>query len=385
MFFDTTERSSILSDFGASSEEIEELLRYDENVFADSINISHFPLADELFVKDWEQYANEVEHAGTIQVLANYLVQLRFPIEKGISASADYIAATRRGQPTYQMPEATGLHLRAPEQCQVVIHPTPAGKIPLLIALDRQDFIDLVRAFSKHNEPADVPNSMGACVISGYNNWARLHAAVFGIEREGYEPSDAFRKIKPQKHLYQDCFIILSNSPYSGVSAAEMNMDEQSWNQASLLIRREHECTHYFTNRVFCSMRNNLLDEFIADYCGITVANGHFRSDWFLRFLGLESFPLFREGGRLQNYRGDPPLSDRAFAVLGCLIRKAARNVERFDRDLTWYLGTAHGNIPMIVTLAGMTLEQLASPKSYGLLHERLMKCLDKLPGQSVR
>jgi len=67
-------------------------------------------------------------------------------------------------------------------------------------------------------------------------------------------------------------------------------------------------------------MRNNLLDEVIADYFGITAACGRFRADWLLRFFGLESYPRYRAGGRLEHYRGDPPLSDAAFLVLQRLL-----------------------------------------------------------------
>lgn len=68
-----------------------------------------------------------------------------------------------------------------------------------------------------------------------------------------------------------------------------MNLSQAEWRRLSITIRLEHECTHYFTYRVLGSMRNNLLDELIADYQGIVSAIGKYRADWFLRFMGLES------------------------------------------------------------------------------------------------
>ena len=47
-------------------------------------------------------------------------------------------------------------------------------------------------------------------------------------------------------------------------------------------------------------MRNNLLDELIADYMGITAAAGQYRSDWFLRFMG---WSRFRPTGRAPGYK----------------------------------------------------------------------------------
>jgi len=379
---DSTRRAQILRSFGAGPDDTIELLHYNENVFRDRVAATTFPLPDEPFIKSWEQYAREVEAAGSILPLAKYLIQLCFPICEGISATEDYIAATRRGRPADELPSATGLPLCSPERCRVVIHSTPAGRIPLLIASDRRDFVALVRALSKRNEPCEIPDSMGASMIAGYNNWARFHAAASALPPS--KSADAFQKIASQKDLYQDRFIILSDGPYSGVSASELGLDGPSWHQTSLLIRREHECAHYFTRRIFSSMRNNLLDEFIADYCGITAASGRFRADWLLRFLGLESFPLYRKGGRLQNYRGDPPLSDGAFAILGRLVCQAARNVEQFEANRPRPGDREQDHVAMVLTLAGMTLEQLASTESLHLLEERWTNCLGTLAGQGV-
>jgi len=62
--------------------------------------------------------------------------------------------------------------------------------------------------------------------------------------------------------------------------------------------RLEHECTHYFTRRLFDLMRNNMHDELIADYRHCSCY-GH-RADWFLRF--WSRFQI--TGGQAANYRG---------------------------------------------------------------------------------
>ncbi|MDT3702963.1 MAG: hypothetical protein ROZ36_07965 [Thermincola sp.] len=148
--------------------------------------------------------------------------------------------------------------------------------------------------------------------------------------------------IDPQKELYQDKFIILSDGPYSAVPAESLGLSEEEWRRLSLIIRREHECTHYFTRRLFSAMRNNLLDELIADYMGIVSAVGSFRADWFLRFVGLEHYPQYRTGARLENYRGDPPLSDGAFKILWTLVKLAAERLEAYDSR--WQGSHGHRN-----------------------------------------
>jgi hypothetical protein len=204
----------------------------------------------------------------------------------------------------------------------------------VIVAGARADFERLVQALTRRNEPEPIPASMGACIVGGYNNWDRV-ARLRAEHRGPTSWDDHFRReVVPRKELYQDRFILLSSGPYSATRAESLGLDAEAWGAASLTIRLEHECAHYFTRRVFGSMRNSLLDELIADYAGIVAAAGRYRADWFLRFMGLEHGQRYRDGGRLENYRGTPPLSARAFVVLQSLVRAAAANIERFDRAL---------------------------------------------------
>jgi hypothetical protein len=353
-------RASVLASLGAGGAESAELLAYNENVFQTAAAAElPFPLSDEPFTAVWEEYA-----AAGFPALLGSLPQLSFPVEAGISESAAYRAATRKGSPV----RGSGLPLRSPGDCEIRIHQTPAGRIPLLITRVRQDFVLLVQALTMRNEPAPVPDSMGACMVAGFNNWDRVarYRASWEAEHPGEDWDAEFQRLIPQKHLYQDRFIILSDGPYSGVPAAALGFDEQQWRAMSLVIRREHECAHYFTRRMFQSMRNNILDELIADYCGITAACGVYRADWFLRFTGLEDFPRYREGGRLQNYRAG--LSDTSFGLLQKLVERASRNLEQFDRDHAAVLRQPHSLPRLLVTLSQFTLEELASGQSLAAL-----------------
>src|SRR5262249_55778332 len=130
------------------------------------------------------------------------------------------------------------------------------------------------------------------------------------------------------------------------------------WSALSGAIRLGHECTHYLTERAFGSAHNNLRDELLADYAGLVQATGGFRADWFLRFMGLEAFPRYREAGRLQNYRGRPPLSDGAFRVLQALLQDAAGHLEHWaaHRPAAGLAAPA-----VILSLYGLTLEEMAA------------------------
>lgn len=364
-------RASVLRSHGATNEEVAELSRYTRNMFDPRAArvVSEHPAPDECFVEAWERYATEAAAVGAAECLRRRLVQLRFPIAAGMSTSAAYRAATRRGEIDPSL-YGQGLTLVHPEEVRIFVHRTAAGRVPVVVAESRDDFVALVQALVHRNEPVRLPDSMGACIVAGYNNWDRIaELRAEWVREQGGEFSleewaRAFRRIVPMKELYQDSFIILSTGPYSAIPARAMGLDDRDWLEMSLTIRLEHECTHYFTRRMLGSMRNSLLDELIADYMGIVAAIGHYRADWFLRFMGLEAFPHYRSGGRLENYRGDPPLSEGALAVLRSLVRSAAQQLERFD---ALRVGPADG-ARVILTLAKLGLETLASVESAELL-----------------
>lgn len=379
-----TFRSHVLSTLGANQAQIEELLNYNQTVFETGDLIFQCPLSDEPFVKVWEKYAREVEEAASITVLFQYLVQLGFPVRAGMSQDPDYIAATRRGINPDTLEAATGLPLRCPEQCRLVLHSTPAGRLPLLVPEAREDFVLLVQALTKRNEPVPIPDSMGASMVAGYNNWHRIRLLRSEFEASHSSPTsweEELRRLTEKKHTYQDRFSILSSGPYSGVSAASLGLEEQRWQRLSLAIRREHECSHYFTRRVFGSMRNNLIDELIADYWAINAALGHFRADWLLWFFGLEAFPHYREGGRLQNYRGEPPLSEGSFVILQRLVKQAAGNLERFDTRCAREIQHPDAQPALFLALSTQTAEEIASEDGANILSASFLRSREMIRG----
>jgi hypothetical protein len=382
-----TIQADILSAYGATPTETEELLAYNENLFdLGALNPEvRLPLPDETFIAFWEPLVEESRSRGAFAVLRQHLPQLRFPIAAGISETEPYRAATRRGVPPATIPQATGLALAHPETIELDLYTSPAGRIPLLIVRRRPEFVALLQALTRRNEPEPVAASQGALMVAGFNNWSRI--AELRRRWEDLDPArretatweEEFRRLQAHRELYQDRFILLSDGPYSAVPAADLGLDDGEWRRLSLLIRRDHECCHYFTRRLFGSMRNNVLDELIADYTGMVAATGRFRADWFLRFVGLAELPRYRAGARLDIYRGKPPLSDGAFRVLHALVKAAAENLERFDAGLPAGARTPHENGLLIAALASQRLEDLAAAdapdrlaRSLAALEERL-------------
>lgn len=361
------ERAALWRSLGATEEETRELLEYARSEFDLSRAPARFPLPDEPHVAAWTRYVEEAGRVGVWACLRDRLVQLRFPIEPGISESPVYRAATRRG--VWPAPESRGLELARPAELRLFLAETPVGRVPVILTTTREDFVALVRALGHRNEPRPIQDAVGATIIGGYNNWDRVASL-----RRAWEASDStsgspvewaarWREIVREPELYQDRFIILGSGPYSGEAAADVGLAEAEWTQISIAIRLEHECTHHFTRRVLGSMRNRLADELIADYMGIVAATGRFRADWLVRFLGLERYPVYRPGGRLEEYRGDLAQGGGSFRVLCAAALRCAHNLEAIDRLRPPWAGapgSAADKAEMILALAAIGLEGLA-------------------------
>lgn len=320
---------------GAVGPVLDELAAYCAHPYSADRERPAFPLADEPHIERWRLYADEARRDGAFAALRRRFVQLRVPIAAGVSADEAYRAATRKGKSEdADRKFAPGLELEDPAGLRFELLPTIAGTVPVLTPATRADFERIVQAFTERNEPAPVPPAMGACIVTGLNNWDRIAAHRDRWARSqpdgGSEAAwnEEFARLVPQKALYQDRFIILSRGPYSKTAAADAAIEERQWLDRSLVIRREHELTHYFTYRVFGLLRSHASDELIADFVGVVRAFGTYRGDLARRFLGLEGFPAFRAGGRLEGYRGKPPLSDEAFAILTRVVEAAITNLE---------------------------------------------------------
>ncbi|WP_299674832.1 hypothetical protein [uncultured Dokdonia sp.] len=344
----------------------DEILAYAKNKFVcnDIGSSADFKreLDDEYFVKSWYGYLEETKAIGVFETLKKHLVQLRFPISENISKNDSYRAATLRGKDTSHIPEAKGLMLRNPEGLVLQIYPSIGGNIPVLIVDDSEDFKSLIQAFCYRNEPVKIPESMGAVMINGLNNWSKIEVLkneFLASNSSSDWPSYFKNQLIPNKSLYQDKMIVLAKKPYSNVSAEVIGMNQKDWIQHSLTIRLEHECAHYFTLRHYGTMANNMHDELIADYAGICASYGRYNAEWFLKFIGLEAYPNYRKGARLENYLGSPKLSERAFEVLKTIIYKAVRNIHTFDSKIYHQTDHLHRRVAL-KTLCSFSIVEMA-------------------------
>ena len=353
--FSVDDRRAVLRAHGATAAVADELLAFAPQDVPPSTRA--LPLSDEACVEAWDGYAARAATRGLWPVLSDALVQLRFPIEAGVSATPAYRAATRQG---VRPPPGPGLRLDAPDRLALDFLDTPAGRVPVLWTPVRADFEALLRALVHRNEPVPVPASMGAMAVTGFNNWDRVRA----YEREwratagrtpGAQWAQAFQALVPQKHRYQDSFLLLGPGGYSGLPAAAVGRTEADWEARSRAIRLGHEGAHYVIRRLYGPLPNPIWEEILADYAGLTLAFGAFEGELLLRFLGLEAYPAYRPGARLENYRAG--LSDEAFAVLGALVVAAMRRLEQIACEV----GAGGDPYALLPVLALLPLEALAA------------------------
>ncbi len=362
-------RREILKTFGASGENLKTLLEYNQNKFDHSPyrKMIKVPLKDELFVRAWQNYYDESKSKGAFLALKEKIAQFNFPIKEHISKDKNYLKAVRKGD--FKLSDSLNLY-----DIELTLEHTPAGSIPIIIAKKREDFETIIRAIGYKNEPVSLPSSMGAMTFSGYNNWDRIKTLKKEFESKNRlkgKRDEEFENILDKPQLYKDTFIVLSGNEYSSLSNRAIGLDKSSWIDISIEIRKYHEITHYFTHRFFKNMKNNIIDEIFCDYMGIVGAIDEFKSEWLLKFLGLEGED-YRKGARLENYV-PKSFSKENFEILCKLTRLAILNIAKFHKQ-----NYKNNKYQMLFTLSYFTLEELAAEDSPKLLNLKLKEVISK-------
>jgi hypothetical protein len=213
---------------------------------------------------------------------------------------------------------------RSPQTLRLEIYDSIAGKIPIIYVRDTDDFEQLVTNIAYKGIRPENISTTGASFISGKTTR----------------------------------FIILSAKPYSNVTAKELGLpDEEEWKEKSLILRRGHECTHYFTKQTFGISNNILHDEIMADFIGMYEAFGFYRAEWFHRFMGI----IEGSGGRLIYYTKDLP--EKVRMAVAKLAEICACNLETWSNTETYNTMTVSERIRYMVKsgLSGMLSKEFVS------------------------
>lgn len=156
------------------------------------------------------------------------------------------------------------VNFASPENITIEIYESAAGKVPVIIFEDAGDFESfIVNLIYKGIKPDNI-SQMGASFIYGKNQR----------------------------------FLALSKKYYSNTPPEYVGLSPEEWREKSMIIRREHECTHYYTKKFYGSASNNLHDELIADFFGLYTAFGYYDAKLFQHFMGIDG----THEGRLSLY-----------------------------------------------------------------------------------
>lgn len=354
----------------------DELNLYFKNKFSSSDKrFSSF--IDDPSIKSWEDYCKESIEQSTFQVLKKCYPQLNFPITEGVNKTQPYVDAVLKGKIGYINLE-NNLELNNPEGIEISIYESIAGKVPVIKIPDNQDFIQIIQCLLHKNNPTFVPLSMGACLINGINNWDRLHTLQHNwiVNNPTGNWNEEFSKnVLSNPTLFKDKIVILSTKPYSNVPANILGFSEDIWKTYSYSIRLEHECTHLYTLKKYGFATNNLHDELIADYIGISKTIGIYNKEWMLTFMGLEDYPKYRKGARLENYLGNSDLSFNSFEKLTTIIKNAIENIAYFDNQLG-KIDSDKDQMSRIDALCETSVLEIASENGTNLLIQKTLKLL---------
>ncbi|WP_415329011.1 DUF7005 family protein [Chryseobacterium sp. MMS23-Vi53] len=284
----------------------------------------------------WRKYIENDNSTNNIpfKKLRECYPQLNFPIEEDIEKNPSYRDATLKGM---FIQSDFALKLNNESEINVKIFKNIAYDIPVITVPDGSDFETLIQSLIYKNNPVNIPKSMGATLISGINNWKKLNDLKQKWTEKNSSASwneEFSNNILPNTYLYKDKIILLSTKPYSNVDAEKLNLNNDEWQKISLNIRLEHECVHLYTLKKYGSATNNLHDELVADYIGIITSAGNYQKKWMLTFMGLENFPEYRKGARLENYLSGMNLSENEFIRLTEIIKNAIENIAEFDAQV---------------------------------------------------
>lgn len=321
-------------------------------------------------IQFWEDFLMNFSNGKDIfNALKECYPSLNFLIDKEIDKAELYNNMLLKGT-TNDIKLTSYIKLEDTKNISLELHESIAGKIPVLTIPNNEDFVKILQSIIHKNNPLPIPASMGAVLLNGLNNSKR-----FNIIKKNWLQNNPFgdwntefsNNIMLKKSLYKDKLIILSTKPYSNVTASQLGLEEDIWISYSISIRKEHEFTHLYTLKKYGQATNNLHDELIADYIGIVKTIWNYNKVWMLTFMGLENYPHYREGARLENYVKESKLSPDDFKQLITIIKNAIENIAIFDKAVG-KVKSIKDQICRIDALCEISLIDLASANGAALL-----------------
>ena len=178
---------------------------------------------------------------------------------------------------------------------------TPAGPVEVLFLKDRSDFETFLQIVGHKAQPVPIARTVGAITYRGIADWGKVAKAreeylAAGGDNWGSE----FARLAKQPGAFRSEIVVISEGPYSNISASETPYGEDEWLRISREIRLHHECAHVVCRRTMPDDILPIWDEITADVVGLLCATGRYDAALAARFLGVSDAGFV--GGRLAEY-----------------------------------------------------------------------------------
>ena len=209
--------------------------------------------------------------------------------------------AGRRGR----APEGSTLdHFATTERDELRVVETPAGPVEVVFLANRSDFETFLKIISHRSEPVPIARTVGAITYRGLADWEKVAQAYRAYAASGGDDwASEFARLARQPGAFRAEFVVISEGPYSNISAGQTPYGEDAWLDISREIRLHHECAHVVCRRTLPEDILPVWDEVTADVVGLICATGRYDSALAMRFLGVTADGF--AGGRLAEYLDD--------------------------------------------------------------------------------
>ena len=177
---------------------------------------------------------------------------------------------------------------------------TPAGPVEVVFLKERDDFETFLRIIGCKSQPVPIARTVGAITYRGLADWGKVSAAYQAFVKSGGSDWNAEFSRLARTGGFRSEIVVVSEGPYSNVSAAETPYDQEEWVRMSREVRLHHECAHIVCRRTLPDDISPVWDEVTADVVGLLCATGGYDAALAERFLGVSERGF--EGGRLSEY-----------------------------------------------------------------------------------
>lgn len=207
---------------------------------------------------------------------------------------------------------------------------TPAGPVEVAFLKERTDFETFLQIIGHRSLPTPISRTVGAITYRGLADWGKVSEAHKAYLAEGGSNwPDEFARLAKQPGAFRTELVVVSEGPYSNVSASQTPYDEETWLRVSREIRLHHECAHVVCRR---TMPDNIVpvwDEVTADVVGLICATKHYNAKLAARFLGVSNSGF--ADGRLSEYLSEDQA--RCIDSIACEVNDALVCIEQLSRN----------------------------------------------------